>query len=313
MWTLFRSTPKFALSGCKKQFSIIPPVQLRRMYSHQHPSLADVVERLQNFAPEKLAEPWDNVGLIIEPATPIPISRILLTIDLTENVFEEAVNTKSNLVISYHPPIFEGLKKITQDNWKGRIVAKCLEKGIAVYSPHTAWDSVRGGVNDWFGSFLSNGYDEGKPIIPNAEFPHCGAGRLYESRTPDSGMTLEQIIMELKEHIIIPDEHIPAALVHPLNQKIKSIALCAGSGASVLKNQKAEVYITGEMSHHAILDANHSGTSVILTHHTNSERNFLHDAVKILSDRLMGISVMSTASTDHDPLKLDSFYTEHTE
>lgn len=99
-------------------------------------SLGEIVEKLNRFAGEKTAESWDNVGLLIEPATPKyvyrrlrinqviihcyvvfifrPIQRITLTNDLTEKVLHEAVEKKSDLIISYHPPIFAGLKSITQ-------------------------------------------------------------------------------------------------------------------------------------------------------------------------------------------------------
>uniref|UniRef100_A0A1L8DKS3 NIF3-like protein 1 n=1 Tax=Nyssomyia neivai TaxID=330878 RepID=A0A1L8DKS3_9DIPT len=298
MWKLFKSHQKWIIS---ENFDKISQVlqQTRRMVTKGHPSLAAVLKNLREFAPEHLAESWDNVGLLIEPSTAKPISGIILTNDLTEDVLRDAVNAHAGLIISYHPPIFEGLKRITQDKWKGRIVASCLENGIAVYSPHTAWDSVRGGVNDWLGSFLSKEFDAGQPIIPNAKHPDCGAGRLYESLK--DGMTLEEIINGLKSHTKIPN--LPVALVHPLTQRIKSVALCAGSGASVLKDQKVEVFITGEMAHHAILDANHCGTSVILTHHSNSERGFLTEMQGMLQKDFPEVSIICSTA-DKDPLTI---------
>ncbi|XP_059620879.1 NIF3-like protein 1 [Phlebotomus argentipes] len=278
--------------------------QVRKMSSQNLPTLPQVLEKLREFAPESLAESWDNVGLLIEPATPKSISGILMTNDLTEEVLREAVNGKVDLIISYHPPIFESLKRITQSSWKQRIVAKCLEQGIAVYSPHTAWDSVRGGVNDWLGEFLEKEYGKGQPIVPNQDVPDCGAGRIYQC-AGQSGLTLADIISGLKRHISTPDQHVPVALVHPLAHKVKSVALCAGSGWSVLKGLKAELFITGEMSHHFVLDANHSGSSVILTNHSNSERNFLPTFKKHLEKSLPEVTV-TVSVTDRDPLTLDT-------
>ncbi|XP_055716226.1 NIF3-like protein 1 [Phlebotomus papatasi] len=278
--------------------------QIRKMSTGGYPSLPKVLEVLRTFAPETLAEPWDNVGLLVEPATPKPVSGVLLTNDLTEEVLQEAVKLRADLVISYHPPLFEPLKRITQASWKERIVATCLERGIAVYSPHTAWDSVRGGVNDCLGKFLSEKYDKGEPIVPNKDRPDCGAGRIYQS-LEDGGMSVSEIIAKLKLHISTPDQKIPVALVHPLTHKVKSVALCAGSGWSVLKGQKAELFITGEMSHHSILDANHSGSSVLLTNHSNSERMFLPTAKAYLESHLEGVSV-NISSVDRDPLSLDT-------
>ena len=64
-------------------------------------------------------------------------------------VLEEAIESNTNMLISYHPPIFKAFKRLGQKEWKEQIVVKCLENKIALYSPHTAWDCVRGGVNDW--------------------------------------------------------------------------------------------------------------------------------------------------------------------
>jgi len=74
---------------------------------------------------------------------------MLLTNDLTPAVMEEAIQQKADLILSYHPPLFVPIKKITQRNWKERILTRCIENRIAVYSPHTSYDALEGGVNDW--------------------------------------------------------------------------------------------------------------------------------------------------------------------
>ena len=112
-------------------------------------NLDDVVSCLNSFAPLPLAADWDNVGLLIEPSTPRPISKIMLTNDLTKPVFDEAIDSGVQLIITYHPLIFQPLKKLTQKTWKEKIITRCLEERIAVYSPHTCWDAAIGGVNDW--------------------------------------------------------------------------------------------------------------------------------------------------------------------
>lgn len=96
---------------------------------------------MELFAPTKFAEKWDNVGVLVEPSSEQDIKKILLTNDLTENVMEEALKHEVNMIVSYHPPIFSGLKRLTQENWKERIIVKCIENRIALYSPHTSWDA----------------------------------------------------------------------------------------------------------------------------------------------------------------------------
>lgn len=81
-------------------------------------ALKTVIDKLVEFAPTSLAESWDNVGLLVEPLNDVPISHILLTNDLTEDVMDEALSVQANLIISYHPPLFAPLKKVTNSSWK---------------------------------------------------------------------------------------------------------------------------------------------------------------------------------------------------
>ena len=82
--------------------------------------LKEIVDRIEQFAPPSLAGSWDNVGLLIEPQTPMNITKILLTNDLTEEVMKECLDKSANMILSYHPPIFKPLKKITSEAWKVR-------------------------------------------------------------------------------------------------------------------------------------------------------------------------------------------------
>jgi len=111
--------------------------------------LREVIARLHKFAPPWLSESWDNVGLLVEPSSPHIVDRLMLTNDLTESVAEEAIHTNVQMILSYHPPVFKPLKRLTQQSWKERIVVKCIENRIAVFSPHTCYDALQGGVNDW--------------------------------------------------------------------------------------------------------------------------------------------------------------------
>ena len=130
--------------------------------------LKSIVSKLEEIAPSKFAETWDNVGLLVEPKQTELISRVLLTNDLTEQVLEDAVNLpgdKIGLIISYHPPIFRPMKRIIQNSAKERILLRAVQASIAVYSPHTALDPM---INDWLLSGLGEGriYSLGVGKIP---------------------------------------------------------------------------------------------------------------------------------------------------
>ncbi|XP_011503378.1 PREDICTED: putative GTP cyclohydrolase 1 type 2 NIF3L1 isoform X2 [Ceratosolen solmsi marchali] len=227
-------------------------------YNKKGLALGEVINSLNSYANITYAASWDNVGLLIEPTEPKNISHILLTNDLTEKVMQEAIDIQTDMIISYHPPIFKALRTVTTNTWKERIVAKCLENKIALYSPHTSFDSIQGGVNDW----LTSAFDikESYPIEPG-EDPR-------------------------------------------IDGYVSKVGLCAGAGTSVLQGLSADLYVTGEMLHHDILDAVHKGTSVILTNHSDSERGFLkHVFAKKLSDALKNAVAISVSVQDEDPLK----------
>lgn len=118
--------------------------------------VSDALNALRRIAPEALAEPWDKVGLHVGDETARlrrprggNKPRALLCIDLTEPVVAEAVEQNVSLIVAYHPPIFHPLSHLTARNWKQRVLLEAVRRGIAIYSPHTALDAVRGGVNDW--------------------------------------------------------------------------------------------------------------------------------------------------------------------
>lgn len=110
--------------------------------------LEGVLSLLRGVAPEHLAEDWDQVGLHLA-GTGRPIRKALLCIDLTPAVLAEAIEQKCQLIVAYHPPIFHPLKRLADRDWKEQMLAEAVRKGIAVYSPHTALDAVRQGMNDW--------------------------------------------------------------------------------------------------------------------------------------------------------------------
>jgi dinuclear metal center YbgI/SA1388 family protein len=120
----------------------------------------DIAKQIERIVPLELAQGWDNVGLLIGDAEK-NVKNILLTIDTTKEVLAEAKRLKTELIISYHPVIWDGLKKITADG-PSDIVYELARSGIAVFSIHTALDAVTGGVNDGLAEII--GIRDAKPI-----------------------------------------------------------------------------------------------------------------------------------------------------
>lgn len=105
--------------------------------------LSDLLTVLESIAPTRHAESWDNVGLLVGDRNQ-PVSKVLLTIDYTAEVAQEGREAGCDAVIAYHPPIFQGLKRIDS----GSVIHDAIRRGVAIYSPHTALDVAAGGTND---------------------------------------------------------------------------------------------------------------------------------------------------------------------
>jgi dinuclear metal center YbgI/SA1388 family protein len=111
------------------------------------PTVADFVAYLERFAPCATAADWDNVGLLLGDSR-ANVQRVLTCLTLTPDVAEEAVRDGAHLIVTHHPVLFRGAKKITADSGEGAALLPLLQAGIAVYSPHTAFDNCAGGIND---------------------------------------------------------------------------------------------------------------------------------------------------------------------
>lgn len=114
----------------------------------------DVVAALEQFAPSYFQESFDNSGLLIGDKSQ-QLTSVLLCVDVTENIIEEAISLGANMIVSHHPVIFSGLKKITGSNATERIVLKAIKSSIAIYCGHTNFDSVRNGISFKIGEKLS--------------------------------------------------------------------------------------------------------------------------------------------------------------
>ena len=126
-------------------------------------------------------------------------------------------------------------------------------------------------------------------------------GRLIRLSEP---ITINRVLELVKSHLKL--QHVRLAIADNAedDMNVETIALCAGSGASLLKNVKADVFLTGEMSHHEVLDAVHCGTSVILCEHSNTERGFLSKWKEVLQSTLGESVQIDVSLNDHDPLQV---------
>lgn len=237
---------------------------------------------LQKVYPKQLAGSWDNTGLLLESpftrATSTSL-KILLCIDLTTSVCEEALRTEGCAhIVTYHPIIFSGLKSLTLANSQQRSLLRLSAAGISVYSPHTSVDAVMGGVNDMLvdcfkvHSTIEKSACVEKCTTSVAGFEDAGAGRLVTLTKP---ISVEDAVAAIKKGLGLEFVQLARAKSCGAEGMIRTIAICAGSGGSVLRNCEVDLVFTGELSHHEQLAFLARGSHIILCGHANTERPFL--------------------------------------
>jgi len=111
------------------------------------PSVGTIVDYLDRFAPPHLAADWDNVGLLLGDRA-AKAERVLTCLTLTPGVAEEAIQSKAQLIVTHHPILFRPIQRLTTDTPEGRTLLSLIKAGVAVYCPHTAFDTTVGGIND---------------------------------------------------------------------------------------------------------------------------------------------------------------------
>lgn len=265
---------------------------------HPRMKVRDVVRGLETFAPLSFAEEWDNVGLLVGDDD-WPVARVLLTIDLTQAVLEEALERGAQMVVAYHPVLFEPLQRLTHAHPPARVVLAAARAGLAVHSPHTALDAAPGGVNDWLAEGLGAGVVA--PLaLTGPEPAERGPGRLV---TLAEATELGELVTRVRSHLGARRLLVAEAPRAPRRHAV--VGLCAGSGAALVPAalaRAATLFLTGEMRHHDVLAAQAAGCTVLLAGHTNTERGYLPRLARWLGTALPGLEIL-IAERDLDPLE----------
>lgn len=277
------------------------------------PRITDVVGFLKRFAPLSLAEDWDNVGLLVghEEAS---LSAVVTCLTLTPDVAKEAIEQNANLIVSHHPIMFRPIQQIIASDAQGQMLLELIRAGIAVYSPHTSYDSAARGINQQLAECL--GLSNIAPLRPCSVPPHeetapdhspldentseIGAGRWGE--LPDE-ITLTKFNHLVKQGLEIP--HLQ--YVGDLQTPIRRVAIACGAAAEFLRDAHplgCDVLLTGEARFHACLEARELGIAMVLPGHYATERPAMEKLSEILSTEFPEISI-HPSRIESDPLEWD--------
>ncbi|OQY12463.1 MAG: Nif3-like dinuclear metal center hexameric protein [Desulfobacteraceae bacterium 4572_19] len=248
-------------------------------------TVADIIKIMEKIAPPSIAEKWDNVGLQVGKFD-WPVKTVLVSLDSSLSVVKEAASSGVDMLISHHPLIFNGLKRVDFATSNGEIIKISALNSLAVYAAHTNMDSVKGGLNDVLAEKL--GIKNLKVLVKspieingNNDFSNQenGLGRVGEL---EESVALDVFAKNIKEKLNM--QYIKMAGKKGL--MVKKVALCTGSGSSLINDffkSEAQVYISGDMRYHDARDIEERGLGLLDIGHFSSE----HLIVKCLSERLI--------------------------
>ena len=201
----------------------------------------DVTDVIERFAPLTIQEGWDNSGLCIG-SPDAPVSSVLLGLDCTPELVDEAVECGADMIVTHHPLIFSGLKKICPEDKVGEAVIKAVKAGISVYAAHTSADKVIAGVSGAMAARL------GLRNVEILEEDGEGTGLGVVGDLPEP-LTAEEAVRLVRERFALK----AMRASRPVEGRISRVAMCGGSGGSLIKaamKSGAQLYLSGDISYH---------------------------------------------------------------
>ena len=247
----------------------------------------------EELYPPTLAEEWDNVGLQVGTMNK-DLTNILVTLDLTKDVIQEAINQKCNLILCHHPMIFKPVKTVSSDSYLGSMIEMLVKNDISVYIAHTNFDNAKTGMNAILADLLNLQDLEIFEFVNEED----GLGRIGTLPKP---LSLVDFVKQLKQSFQIP----VVKVTGEIEKQVQKVAIVGGSGSSVIPashQYNPDVIITGDVTYHHALDAINTGLTVLDVGH-QIERLAFPDMIKQL--RKNGVTVPMIISTvDTNPFKI---------
>ncbi|SKC51640.1 dinuclear metal center protein, YbgI/SA1388 family [Bacteroidales bacterium WCE2004] len=247
--------------------------------------LREVIAALEHLAPLRLQDEWDNSGLQVGfPES--EIDQVLVCLDVTEAIVDEAIAAKCNLIVSHHPLIFKALRQVSDATYQQRCVVKALAAGISIYSAHTSLDNAPGGVNHRIAALL--GLEKLRWLSPR-DGEDAGSGLVGElpASEPDAAFLARvqrTFGVECLQHSALD------------GRQVRRVALCGGAGAFLLHDAVcagADCFISGEFHYHDYFE--NQGVLLAELGHYQSEQFTQDLLLEYLHKTCPGLSVRKTA------------------
>ena len=252
--------------------------------------VSDVIAAIEAVAPLRYQDEWDNSGLQVGFCQD-EVKGVLVCLDVTEEIVDEAIRKGCNMIVSHHPLLFHSLKQVSDSTYQQRCVAKAIKEGIAIYSAHTSLDNAPGGVNFKIAELI--GLQDLRWLEPK---PECGSGLIGSLPAPEQPEAfLERLQNTFKVKALRHSE--------PGSKPISKVAVCGGAGAFLMGKaiqEGADCFVTGEFHYHDYFDT--EGMMLVELGHYQSEQ-FTKDLLRdILGKSLPGLRIEMT-QIDTNPIR----------
>ncbi|GFZ30893.1 GTP cyclohydrolase 1 type 2 [Clostridium zeae] len=259
----------------------------------------EISKIVEELAPKALKEDFDNVGLMVGDSD-AEVSTILVALDCTLSVIEEAKEIGAQMILTHHPILFLKPKTITKDTLLGKKLIELIKNDINVYSAHTNLDSTKDGMNDTIVKMLGFKIDKILEVSNSSKNGDAGIGRLVSLDTP---MELSELVNIIKKKLSIQNLRFSG----DLNKKIKKIAIINGSGQdffAISKRYGADCIITGDTTYHYVSDYTEEGISILDIGHFGSEWPLFIDICDRLTEKILSVDKnvrVVVSKTNRDP------------
>lgn len=237
--------------------------------------ISELIEKIEKKFPLEFQEKWDNSGFLIGNIEN-ELKNVLVCLEITPETIDEAKVKNCNMIISHHPLIFSGIKKIDMD-FKGKKILELIKNDIALYSTHTAIDV--NGLNEYI--FEKIGFTSEGIISPTVE--KYGYGNYQSLRISE-----KEIISRLKDSLGL--EYV---VKYGKKEEFYKVGLITGSGMDFINEVKAldiDLFITGDIKHHEAMDSVEMGINLIDITHQGSEKYFAEYMKKFIDDMKLDIT-----------------------
>ena len=262
-------------------------------------TVKDVMKIIEEFAPSQIAAEWDNCGLLVGDEKKA-VKRILVALEPSQAVIEEAIKRKVEMLITHHPLMFHKINRITTSTKEGEKLILLIQNGISLFAAHTNLDQVSEGLNGQIVNLLEI---ENSQVLTKTKdmegYQDIGFGRIGFLKKEQSLLTFLQFV---KEKLKL--EHIQ--YVGDLEKVIKKVAVVTGSGMSELDQailEGADVLLTGDIKYHDAQYAKEAGISLVDGTHFSTEEIVKKLLYELLSSKLSDVEIILDEGEDN-PLKI---------